>query len=437
MMKRPTHYRDSLLLAWLLSVSTPAADFSIGSFNPRGEITWSNAAIIGVVSLLTTTNPAGPWSPQDNYFTTNAEGGAWLEPASSNLFCRLLSADLSTNSPQHFTNLLNSYGLLETIAGTNLPGGGVDSSNYWRTTCENGWATQACLSRPHIAFADPDNNLLIVDQGSDSVLKVTANGRIRTFAGTHTRGFNTLEGWATNVHLNLPNGGWMREDGVFYILDTENNLIRRVNTHGYLTTLVTNADTGHDGRGLWVKRDESAAYWCALTKLRKWTPAGGVVTLTNVFSDLANIVGNETTGDLFICDRGLNRIFRLSTNGVLSTFAGNGTTSPRTDGTPVLQFGFNKPRDLCFLPNGGYFICEHHPGNCVWYIDPEGKVHRWLNGNGTNNAYVGDNRWFYASPATATISKPRSIVTDRRGNLIIVENDIGFVRRINFRRMNP
>jgi hypothetical protein len=414
-----------------------AADFGISYLSPAGDITWSNASTTGVVSVLTATNSTGPWQPQENYFTTNSFGSARLSLVSSNLFCRLLSVDISTNTSQHFNNLLDSYGLLETIAGTNLPGGGTDGSNYWRARYEGGWATQACLSRPHIAFADPENNILIVDQGSDSVLKVTADGRIRTYAGTHVRGFNVYEGRATNIHLNLPNGGCMRDDGVFYILDTENNLVRRVDTNGYLTTLVTNANTGHDGRGLWVKSDESLVYWCALTVLRKWTPGGGVVTLTNVFYDLANIVGDERTGDLYICDRGVHRIYRLSSNGVLSVFAGNGTTSPRTDGTPVLQFGFNKPRDLCFLPNGGYFVCEHHPGNCVWYVDPAGIVHRWLTGNGNNNAYIGDQQWFYSNSATAKISKPRSIATDRLGNIIVVENDIGFVRRINFRRMNP
>jgi len=427
----------SLIVFGLTVQSMLAADFVISSLNPSGEISWGNATPVGVVSLLTATNPAGSWRPQANYFTTQSTGGAWLSPASGNLFYRLLSVDISTNSPQHFANLLHSYGLLETLAGTNQPGGGVDGYNYWRPSYEGGWATQACLSRPHIAFADPDNHILIVDQGSDSVLKVTADGRIRTFAGTHARGFNAFEGWATNVQLNLPNGGWMREDGVFYILDTENNLIRRVATNGYLTTLVTNADTGHDGRGLWVKSDESVAYWCALTVLRKWTPAGGVATLPRVFSDLANLVGDERTGDLYICDRGVHRVYRLATNGTLFPFAGNGTTSPRTEGLPVLQFGFNKPRGLCFLPNGGYLICEHSPGNCVWYVDPEGKVHRWLYGNSNNNAYAGDGGWFYANPSLAAISKPRSIVTDRRGNLIMVENDIGFVRRIRFQRMNP
>ena len=25
-----------------------------------------------------------------------------------------------------------------------------------------------------------------------------------------------------------------------------------------------------------------------------------------------------------------------------------------------------------FLPNGGFFTCEHSPGNRIWYVDPAG-----------------------------------------------------------------
>ena len=429
------------VLSWaaVFAVAASADEFRLRPVDATGQIHWSGAFTAGVCTVETAGTPTGPWVPRENYFTTNSAGGARVISSPGNTFCRLLAVDLSTNTPLHHANLLGSYGTLETIAGTNLPGGGTDGFNYWRAEYEGGPATNACLSRPHIAFADPDNNLLIVDQGSDSVLKVTTDGRIHTYAGTHVRGFNGYEGWATNIQLNLPNGGWMRDDGTFYILDTENNLIRRVATNGHLTTLVTNADTGtlHDGRGLWVKSDESVVYWCALTMLRRWTPSEGVVTLPQVFVDLANLVGDERTGDLYLCDRGQNRVFRLSTNGVLTTLAGNGSTAPRTEGTSVLQFGFNRPRDLWFIPNGGYFICEHSPGNCVWFVDPENKVHRWLNGSSANNAYHGDGQWFYTDPATAKISKPRSVVTDQRGNIIVVENDIGFVRRISFHRLTP
>ena len=99
------------------------------------------------------------------------------------------------------------------------------------------------------------------------------------------------------------------------------------------------------------------------------------------------------------------------------------------------------PRSVWFIPNGGYFIGEHDAGNNlgsrIWYVDPAGIIHRWINGNSANNFRVGDGQWFYADPDAAKVSKVRSTNTDPFGNLIIVENNYGYVRRIRFQRMNP
>ena len=100
-----------------------------------------------------------------------------------NNFFRLLAADISTNTAAGYTNLLNSYGLLHTIAGNGF--GGIDGVNYWQPGFEGGYATNAALSRPHIAVADTAGNVFIADKNSHSVLKVTPDGRIHTVAGTH------------------------------------------------------------------------------------------------------------------------------------------------------------------------------------------------------------------------------------------------------------
>jgi hypothetical protein len=60
-------------------------------------------------------------------------------------------------------------------------------------------------------------------------------------------------------------------------------------------------------------------------------------------------------------------------------------------------------------------------------------MHRWLNGNSANNFRVGDGQWFYANPGVPKVSRVRSLTTDPFGNLIIVESNYGYVRRIRFR----
>jgi len=419
-----------------------AADFRFETAAPSGEITWSGAYTAGVCTVELASSPAGPWSASKNLFTSNQTGRTTLSLTSTPAFCRLLNVDISTNSPLHFTNLVQSYGILETVAGRGQFSG--DHIGYWQSTNEGGFATNANLSRPHISFGDAFGNVYIVDQGSSAVEKVTPDGRIHTFAGTHVAGFNgDGPAPATNLQLRFPNGGWLRSDGVFYVLDTENGKVRRIGTNGIMTTLVSTAPLG-DGRALWVRSDESVIYFGSgpgvdlnATTLNRWTPENGISVVTTNFLDIGNILGDERTGVLYVCDRGANRVYRMETNGTLVTIAGNGTTTGGGDGFPALQTGLIQPRSIWFVPNGGFFITEHDPGNHVWYVDPAGIIHVWLNGSSANNFRVGDGAWFYANPTTPKVSRVRAINADPNGNLIITESNFGYVRRIRFERLVP
>ncbi|HKQ40635.1 MAG TPA: hypothetical protein VJ063_21370 [Verrucomicrobiae bacterium] len=431
-----------LLFAGLTSGPLNAADLKIIAADRNGKVTWSNAFPAGVMTVESARAVAGTWITHPTVFTSNSVGNATMSLTASNTFARLLAADISTNTPRHYTNLLEAYGVLETVAGLGQFNG--DRTSYWLPSYEGGWATNAQLSRPHISFGDPFGNVLIVDQGSSSVLKVKPDGRIYTYAGTHTASFNgDGPAAATNLHLNFPNGGWLRGDGVLYVLDTENGKVRRVDTNGVMSTIFTTAPMG-DGRALWVKSDESLIYFGSgpgvganVTTLNKWTPTGGVTVIRSDFLNLGNVLGNEDTGDLYITDRNANRVYRMDTNAVLTPIAGNGTQTGGGEGFPALQTGLVLPRSICFIPNGGYFIAEHDPGNRVWYVDPAGIIHRWLNGNSANNSRVGDGQWFYANPTVAKVSRVRAVNADPFGNLIITESNYGYVRRIRFERLIP
>ena len=127
------------------------------------------------------------WVPRQNYFTTNSAGSGGCALWPGNNFLRLRAVDISSNTPQAFTNFVDSFGLLHTIAGSGADAG-VDGSNYWQASFEGGYATNAALSRPHFALEDCSGSVYIVDKGSDPVLKVTTDGRIHTVAGTHAAG---------------------------------------------------------------------------------------------------------------------------------------------------------------------------------------------------------------------------------------------------------
>ncbi len=180
------------------------------------------------------------------------------------------------------------------------------------------------------------------------------------------------------------------------------------------------------GRGLWVSDDETLIYYCAGTQVKKWTPTGGVKTLSSGYTELGNIeVGPD--GQLAVTDRGASLAYTLTKKGVQTVIAGNGQSFGGGDGQPALQTALYEVRGIWFLPNGGYFLATH-AGSQVWYVDTAGIIHLFV--DGFPNAHGGDGNWFYAPGPK--VSECRSVAMDPAGNILIVENDGGFVRRIRF-----
>jgi len=334
-------------------------------------------------------------------------------------------------SGNDFTLLIRTHGQLETLAGTGT--GRRDDVNYWQTGFEGGPATNAALSRPHYAMADGAGNLFIADKNSHAVLRVAPNGIITTFAGTHAGGFNG-DGpmTATNLQLNFPNALWVRADGTVYVLDTDNGRVCRVTPDGRATTLFRankHGDKLAGGRQLWVKDDESLAYFGNKTRLRQWTGASGMVTtLAEGFTELGCFFV-EPDGSLLVADRGGHRVYRVTAAGAKAVVAGNGSTRGGGDGFPALQTGFNGPRGIWAAPGGGYFLLLHD-GAQLWFVDAGGTAHLLVNGaGGTARVHDGDGRTLF-SPDELKIGEGRSVTVDTCGDLILCESDYGFIRRI-------
>ena len=422
-----------ILTACLLAAPAWSADLIIASFDRTGNLAWSNAFASGVCTTETSSNlTTASWVTQQNYFTTSSVGTASIPVPLGNHFHRLLAVDISTNTPRGYTNLLSSYGTLRTIAGNGA--GGTDGLNYWQSSFEGGFATNAALSRPHFAMADHADNVFIVDKDSHAVLKVTPDGRIHTVAGTHAGG-NNGDGPApgTNFQLNFPNGLWVCSDGTVYILDTGNNRVCRLDTNGVMTKFFNVSSGITTGRGLWVKDDGSLTYFCSGTDLRKRVP-GNITTLNNNFNDLGNIVVNPH-GDIIATDRGAHKVYSVDANsGSRTLLFGNGSTNAVVDGTLASTNGLYGVRGVWLFPTGGYLLALHE-GSQVLYVDPAGIAHVFLDGK-FGNYHDGDGQWFRA-PGLPKFSEARAVFMDSHGNLLITENDFGYVRKIEFRRLQP
>jgi hypothetical protein len=324
-----------------------------------------------------------------------------------------------------FTNLTKAYGLLTTIAGA----GGPQDVNNWRPEFEGGPATSAVLSGPHITMADAAGNYYIADKDAHGIRKIRRDGTIITVAGTNVRGDGSDASQpGPAVALSEPNGLWVRPDGTVYILDTGNGKVRRLDTNGLLQTLFTVPGGIVVGRGLWVSDNESLAYLCSLSVVKRWTPESGVTDFSPGFTQLGNLVV-EPDGNVVVTDRGSYQVYRLDAEGARTTIAGSGFVGGGGDGQPALSTFLEEVRAVWRLPNGGFFLGTHR-GSQVWYLDPEGIIHLFLNGS-RSGSHAGDGTWFY-NPAQLRVSEIRAVTLDHEGNLIITEHDAGYVRKVQF-----
>lgn len=415
-----------------------AANFKILSATSQGVITWTNANANGICTIESLPKLAlgasNIWQIGSNYFTSNSVGQAVLPLNATNRYFRVVSADISGNNALGYSNLLQSYGRIQTIAGTGY--GGTDGVNYWKTSFEGGYATNAALSRPHNAVGDTNGNVFIVDKDSHSVLKVTPDGKIYTIAGTHSGGYNgDGPAQAKTLQLYQPNGLFIK-NSILYVMDTGNAKIRRIDTNGVMTTMFTVSSGISKGRGLWVNDTETMVVFGDGIYLKSWDPTNKVVTLNSSFNELGNIFGTDSE-NIIASDRGANQVWKVDIHGknagTRTLKYGSGKSLAFVDGASAVTNSLYGVRGVFKFPTDQGYLLALHEGSQIIYVDSNDIGHIFV--NGMVGAHSGDGQWFHS--AGYKISEARSVTMDPQGNILIVENDYGYVRRIEFKRLNP
>jgi DNA-binding beta-propeller fold protein YncE len=362
-----------------------------------------------------------------------------------------------------FSDVSGGFGVTRTLIGThqtttNDPNG--FAIDFWMPSFEGAPATAAALSNPHVAQADAFGNVYIADKASHSILQITTDGNIHTYAGTHTAGFNgDGPASATSLMLNNANGLFVFPNGTLYVVDPGNHRIRRIDPTGTMTTIVNDPEPNWypSGRGVWVSNDEQIIYYTNEfapvppsiiadgAVVKRWTPSGGIEVICSKdvgFRNPANLAVNPVDGKLYVCDRAEDDTTKIATglwriDGIdqRTRMTGNVTQPTANDGQLALNSFIDQPRGIAFLPNGAYFLCGHKDGN-VWYVDTAGIIHRYLRGRGSKDYYnltdglhppltdlaPNGQEWF---------SQPRAVTLAPNGNLLVVCNDSGFVFQVN------
>jgi sugar lactone lactonase YvrE len=222
-----------------------------------------------------------------------------------------------------------STGDITTIAGidTNEPNASCGYSG------DGGPATSAQLYYPDNVFVDSKNNIYIADT-ENHVIRVVTAGTINTIAGIPNEpGYSGDGGPATGARLSYPSA--VSEDGAgnLYIADQYNHRIREINAvTGIITTVAGNGQAGFSGDGI---ATQNSLYY----------PTG---------------VSADVNGNLFIADQSNNRLRWVSTGGIMTTFAGNGTAGYNGDGGPATSAELYYPANLWEDASGNFLVADEY-----------------------------------------------------------------------------
>jgi len=137
-----------------------------------------------------------------------------------------------------------------------------------------------------------------------------------------------------------------------------------------------------------------------------------------------NGVAIDARGSLYIADLYNDRIRKVGTDGVITTFAGKLGGTFAGDGGPATEAGLFDPAGVAVDEKGNIYIADMD-NNRVRKVDTTGKI-TTVAGNG-NFGYTGDNG---AATQTA-LSSPAAVAVDATGNIYIADLFNSRIRKVN------
>ncbi len=242
-------------------------------------------------------------------------------------------------------------GIITTIAGNGIAGFSGDG----------GLAVEAALNFPAGLAVDDELNLYVADRNNHRIRKVSPDGIITTVAGTGVLGFGGDGGPALTASLRFPSDVEIGPKGDLYFSDRSNHRIRKVDQNGNITTI---AGVGLEGFG--------GDFGLAKNALLKF-PFG---------------ISLDRQGNLYIADRGNNRIRKVDTRGFISTIAGDSLHSFGGDYGPASYSNLAYPTDVVVDGEDNVYIADRN-NNRIRKIDSQGVITTFM-GTGKTD-YNGDN----------------------------------------------
>ncbi|MDQ1491793.1 MAG: trimeric autotransporter adhesin [Actinomycetota bacterium] len=253
---------------------------------------------------------------------------------------------------------IDTGGTITTIAGTGDPKAPPCATKA--ASCD---AAGSGLKFPKSMFMAPGDKLYVADSGNNMIrrLDLAANPvTITTVAGnSQSKRYGGDGGRATDAQLNTPEGVGVDSAGNIYISDSGNNLVRKVDANGTISTIAgdvtaaTNAANAKQPLG----PSDSAGDGGPATSAHLDGPRGIAV------DGLGNVFVAQQSGDPATDTTGA-RVRRIDPSGTITTIAGDGKSSGRgrvagdPGPVPASQAEFNTMHDLAVDSAGNLWIAD-------------------------------------------------------------------------------
>ncbi|WP_114938222.1 NHL repeat-containing protein [Mucilaginibacter endophyticus] len=300
----------------------------------------------------------------------------------------------------------------------------------------DGTGTAASFNRPSGMINDAAGNIYVADAGNNLIRKVTSDGKVTTFAGSGDKG--DVDGIGTAATFNNPVSITLDGSGNLYVAESTGKVIRKITSAGAVTTLAGGGTSGADGTGTaagftsptGIAVDANGVLYVAdVYKIRKVTSAGVVTTFAGSgvsgsangtgtaasFSQLTSIIVGYS-GNLYVTDSGNNMIRKITSDGVVSTLAGNGT-SGSTDGTGNTAT-FTTPISLTADNQGNIYVGDS--AHLIRAVDVFGKV-TTIAGTGFSGLANGEgSKASFSTPYGMSVGVGKVYVADTFNNMIRV-----------------
>ncbi|MEP6822336.1 MAG: dockerin type I domain-containing protein [Chthoniobacterales bacterium] len=254
----------------------------------------------------------------------------------------------------------------------------------------DGTGSAARFNSPYDVTVDGADNLYVVDTNNQTIRKISPSGVVSTLAGAAgVQG--SADGIGNAARFNNPNSLAADRDGNIYVADTFNHTIRKITPSGGVSTLAGLAGSvgSNDGTG---------------STARFQLPFGVTV---------------DTSGNVYVSDTYNYKIRKITALGVVTTLAGSGGPGSNDGSGGLAQF--NAPRGIAVDGAANLYVADEG-SSTIRKVTPSGAVTTLAGLAGTNGSADG-------SGIAVGFNQAAGIAVNSAGAIYIADTRNSTIRR--------